>query len=267
MKLRFLGTGTSFGIPVIGCACDVCTSTDSRDRRSRHAVTLEQEGSALLVDTPPELRLQLVAAGIGQVDAVFFTHAHADHTHGIDDLRVFSARRGRPLEAWADAENADRLRRTFPYIFDPAYQPPEGTTKPEIDLRVFQPEDELRIVGFRLQPFAVPHGDMTAFGFRCGELGYVTDAKALPPPALAILRGVRVLVLNALWEGNPHPTHFNVEEAVEAAREVGAARVYLTHLTHRVQHARLAASLPPGIEPAYDGLVVEFHGDAIDTEE
>lgn len=258
MKLRFLGTGTSFGIPVVGCRCAVCTSADARDRRTRHGATVETDDGSrrLLIDTPPELRLQLVAAGITTIDGVFFTHSHADHTHGIDDLRVFSARRGRSLEAWADAENAARLRSTFPYIFDPGYQPPEGTTRPEIHLRIFEEASPIDIAGFDLTPFAVPHGDITAWGFRTGDLGYVTDAKRLPPAAWRILEGVRVLVLNALWHGNPHPTHFNIEEAVDVARRIGSKRTFLTHLTHRVGHAALAAALPTGIEPAWDGLVV-----------
>jgi phosphoribosyl 1,2-cyclic phosphate phosphodiesterase len=264
LKLRFLGTGTSFGIPVIGCSCDVCTSTDPRDRRGRHGALLESDDGKrrLLVDTPPELRLQLVDAGIGSIDGVFFTHAHADHTHGIDDLRVFSARRRRPLEAWADADNAIRLRSTFPYIFDEAYRPPEGTTKPEIRLLTFEEAHPFELAGFSITPFSVPHGDITAWGFRSGFLGYVTDAKLLPDAARDILDGVRVLVLNALWHGNPHPTHFNIEEAVEVAREIGAERAFLTHLTHRVGHASLAAALPSGIEPAHDGLVVQIPDDS-----
>lgn len=259
MRLRFLGTGTSFGIPVIGCSCAVCTSPDPRDRRSRHAALLSSDDGDrhLLVDTPPELRLQLVGAGIRSLDAVFFTHAHADHIHGIDDVRIFSARSGRPLPAFADPATAHRLRTGFPYIFDQEYEPPEGTTRPEIDLRPFHAGAPCVAGGFRLVPFEVPHGDIAAFGFRAGALGYVTDAKTLPDAAREILAGVRVLVLNALWHGHPHPTHFNIEEAVEMAGLVGAERTFLTHLTHRVRHAALAAALPPGIEPAYDGLVVD----------
>lgn len=259
MRLRFLGTGTSFGIPVIGCGCDVCTSADPRDRRTRHGALLElDDGRNLLIDSPPELRLQLIAAGISSIAGVFFTHAHADHTHGIDDLRVFSARGRAALPAWADASNARRLQNTFPYIFDAGYSPPAGTTRPEIDLHIFEPGQPFHAAGVTLTPFAVPHGDITAFGFRAGGLGYVTDAKRLPPEAKRILSGVSVLVINALWHGNPHPTHFNIEEAVAAVRELDPRRAFLTHLTHRVRHAELARALPTGIEPAHDGLVVDI---------
>jgi phosphoribosyl 1,2-cyclic phosphate phosphodiesterase len=258
VRLHFLGTGTSFGVPVVGCGCSTCTSEDPRDRRTRHGAVLQHEGGTMLVDTPPELRLQLVAAGIARVDAVWFTHDHADHTHGIDDLRVFSVRLRQHVQAYADSVTAASLRRKFRYIFDDSYQPPEGTSKPEIRLHEFAPGQPVEVAGRALVPLPVPHGDTTAFGFRCGELGYITDAKLLSEPVHAALAGVRVLVLNALWFGNPHPTHLNVEEAVETARRVGAEQTYLTHLTHRVRHAQLAARLPPGVHPAYDGLVIDI---------
>ena len=259
MRLTFLGTGTSFGIPVIGCDCAVCTSPDPRDRRTRHAALLESDDRTrrILVDTPPELRLQLLAAGVSHIDAVWFTHCHADHTHGVDDLRAFTVRSDQPLTAYAGEGCARTLRERFAYIFDPEHRPIEGTTKPNVRLAVVRPGEPVEIAGFTMLPLAVPHGDDVAIGFRTGDLGYITDAKRIPPETVAALRGVRVLVLNALWFGRPHPTHMTVEEAVDAARAIGAQRTYLTHLTHRLRHAELLDRLPRDIQPAYDGLVVE----------
>src|SRR5688572_6259956 len=255
MRLRFLGTGTSFGIPVIGCSCAACTSDDSRDRRYRHAALIESDtgNTTVLIDTPPELRLQLLAAGVTRLDSVWFTHAHADHTHGIDDLRVFSHEK---IPAWADAVCAAYLRNKFDYIFNEDYQPLGG---PKVNLRLNELVDRqpVRIGELSMLPLAFPHGDVDSYGFRVGDLGYITDAKCVPPAARAALAGVRVLVLNALWFGNPHATHMNIEEAVTTAREIGAERTFLTHLTHRVVHAQAADRLPPDVQPAYDGLVVE----------
>ncbi|MEX0980260.1 MAG: MBL fold metallo-hydrolase [Gemmatimonadota bacterium] len=257
MELTLLGTGTSFGVPVIGCDCDTCTSDDPRDRRTRHGALVDVPGGRLLVDTPPELRLQLLAAGVDRVDAVWYTHVHADHVHGIDDLRIFTARTRQSLPAYLP-EGAEELRRRFLYIFDPTVRPAAGTSKPEISLRPVRVGEETEILGERVLPLAVPHGSMTVYGFRMGPLGYITDAKRLPSDTFEALRGVRVLVLNALWWGNPHPTHFNVEEAVEAARAVGAERTILTHLTHRVRHAELLERLPEGVEPGFDGMRIEI---------
>ena len=257
MRLRFLGTGTSFGVPVIGCGCPTCTSADPRDRRMRHAVLLEADGRRVLVDTPPELRLQLVGAGVGHVDAVWYTHCHADHVHGVDDLRAFSVLRDEVLPVYASSDCVDTLRARFGYVFDPDVRPVEGTTKPEARLVAFHPFQPVDVGGFTMLPLPVPHGLVQAYGFRVGGLGYVTDAKSLPPETFAALRGVQTLVLNALWYGEPHPTHFTVDEAVEVAQALGAERTYLTHLSHRVSQAELERRLPAGIYGAYDGLVVE----------
>jgi phosphoribosyl 1,2-cyclic phosphate phosphodiesterase len=256
LKLTFLGTGTSFGVPVIGCDCRTCTSEDPRDQRTRHAALLHDGPDAVLVDAPPELRIQLTRQRVAALDAVWITHCHADHIHGVDDLRAISAHRGRRLDIYAGADCERTLRQRFSYIFSD-YRPPPGTTKPELQLRTLEPFDRVTVGPFEFLALPVQHGPMTVFGFRVAGLGYITDAKTLAPGTREALEGVTTLVLNALWFGNPHPTHFNVEEAVELAGQIGAERVFLTHLTHRLRHADLARSLPPAVRPAYDGLTVE----------
>lgn len=259
MKLTFLGTGTSFGVPQIGCGCAVCRSEDPRDKRTRVGAVVEDAGLRILLDTPPELRLQLIAAGVDGVDAVLFTHEHADHTHGIDDIRAISVRRDGALPMYGPRETLDGLARRFPYIFDAAMKPLPGTSKPEGFAYPVEDGVPTRIGHLDVVPVEVPHGRIRVFGYRIGPLAYVTDAKELPDAAVAQLRGARVLVLNALFRTS-HPTHFSIGEAVEAARRVGAERTYLTHLTHETSHAALAAALPAGIKPAYDGLTVEIDG-------
>jgi phosphoribosyl 1,2-cyclic phosphate phosphodiesterase len=258
VRLRFLGCGTSFGVPVIGCACAVCTSGNPRNQRTRHSLVIERDDRVLLVDTPPELRQQLLAARIGRVDAVFLTHLHADHVHGIDDLRIFSLRQRAPLRTYVAGEYVEELESRFPYIFDPSVRLNPETSVPRIDLRAFEAGVRIDAAGIELYPLAFPHGHVNAYGFRAGPLGVVVDGKEIPGDARHALMGVEVLVINALWWGDPHPTHFNVEEALEAARSIGARRTYLTHLTHRLDYHELAARLPEGFEPAYDGLVVDL---------
>lgn len=258
MKLRFLGTGTSFGIPVVGCRCEVCRSDDPRDRRSRHGLLLEAQGRRLLVDTPPELRLQLVDAGVRQLDAVWITHPHADHTHGVDDLRIFTLRSGEALDVHVAEEYAGDLRSRFSYIWRRGREPSPGTTVPDLTLRTFTDRERVRAAGLELTAVGFPHGSWQSYGFRVGDLAVIVDAKSVPEDAVSLLSGVDVLVVNALWHGDPHPSHFNVEEAVEVARRLGARRTYLTHLTHRLRHAELADRLPEGVQPAHDGLEVEL---------
>jgi len=253
-RLRFLGTGTSFGIPQVGCPCAVCHSSDPRDRRTRSAATIESGGSRLLIDTPPELRLQLLDAGIDRADGVLYTHEHADHVNGIDDLRIFTNRA--PLTVYGPAETIERLRTSFNYIFDATVQPYAGTSKPELVPRALNPGTVVTIAGIDVLPLAFEHGHVRVFGYRFGPVAYITDAKRVSSEAKRALHGVEILVLNALWR-RPHPTHLSIDEAVEAAQAIGARRTFLTHLTHETGHAELAASLPAGIEPAYDGLIVE----------
>ncbi len=258
MKLTLLGTGTSFGVPQIGCGCAVCRSSDPRDRRTRSSAYVETDGGTrFLIDTPPELRLQLVAAGVDRVDAVLYTHEHADHTHGIDDLRAISVRRGAALPIYGPADTLEHIARRFPYIFDDELRPLPGTSKPEGHAHPLREGETVRIGDVDVTPVAVPHGPVTVFAYRIGPLAYVTDAKRLPPAALEVLRGARVLVINALFR-TEHPTHLSIPEAVAAAREVGAERTYLTHLTHDNRHSDLEAELPAGVMPAFDGLTIRI---------
>ena len=258
MKLTFLGTGTSFGVPMIGCHCAVCRSPDPRDRRTRVGAVVETDrGTRLLIDTPPELRVQLIANGIDRVDAVLFTHDHADHTHGLDDLRAISVRRDGALPMFGSAETLASLMRKFPYVFDENIKPAPGTTKPEGHARAISPYETVRIGDAQVLPVPVPHGDMTVYGYRIGDLAYVTDAKSIPQAALEALKGAKVLVVNALFR-TEHPTHLSVPEAIDVARVVGAERTFLTHLTHDNFHADLEAEMPRGVTPAFDGLTVRI---------
>jgi phosphoribosyl 1,2-cyclic phosphate phosphodiesterase len=258
MKLTFLGTGTSFGVPQIGCGCAVCRSPDPRDKRNRVGAIVESDdGARLLIDTPPELRLQLIAAGIDRVDAVLYTHDHADHTHGLDDIRAISVRRDAPLEMYGPADSLERLSRRFPYIFDDAIRPLPGTSKPEGRAIALRDGEMTQIAGVDVLPIAVPHGPISVFGYRIGPIGYVTDAKQISENVVSALKGVKVLVLNALFR-TFHPTHLSIPEAVRVAQAVGAERTYLTHLTHDNFHADLEAELPRGIVPAFDGLTVRI---------
>ncbi len=256
MQLTFLGTGTSFGVPQIGCDCPVCHSADPRDRRTRSAALVRSADATILIDTPPELRLQLLAAGVRRIDAVLYTHEHADHVNGIDDLRMFSVREGRPLPVYGPPETLDRLREGFRYIFDESAPPFRGTSKPSLELHALEAGEETRIAGIPVLPLAFEHGHLRVFGYRFGSMAYLTDVKSVPRAQHDRLRGLDVLALNALW-WRAHPTHLSITEAIGIAAELAVARTYLTHLTHETGHEALGAQLPDGVFAAYDGLTVE----------
>ncbi len=256
MRLTLLGTGTSMGVPQIGCDCTVCRSGDTRDQRTRSGALIETGAAAILIDTPPELRLQLLRAGTRRIDAVLYTHGHADHVHGIDDLRSFSVMEGAEIPLYGPPATIDQLRATFGYIFDDRVVPTAGTSKPRLTLHPLAAGQHAVVAGTDVLPLPFTHGSVVVYGYRIGPLGYVTDAKEVDAAAVAQLRGVRVLVLSALW-WRAHPTHQSITEAIDVARAVGADRTVLTHLTHETGHVELAAQLPSGVEPGYDGMVIE----------
>jgi len=215
-------------------------------------------GTRILIDTPPELRLQLINAGVGNVDAILFTHDHADHVNGIDDIRALSDRSNVPIEMYGPPDSMARLVNRFAYIFDDSIKALPGTSKPEGRAHPVPPGKSFRIGDVDVMPVSVPHGPISVYGYRIANLGYITDAKELPDDAVRAFKGVDVLVLNALFR-TPHPTHLSVSEAVSAAQKVGARQTWLTHLTHRTSHAGLEAELPRGIAPAFDGLTVQVN--------
>jgi phosphoribosyl 1,2-cyclic phosphate phosphodiesterase len=259
VRLTLLGTGTSSGVPQLGCDCRICRSTDPKDRRTRTAALVEVDDRTILIDTPPELRLQLLAAGTARIDAVLYTHEHADHVHGIDDLRIFSLQRDSPLPVYGSAATLAFLRNSYPYIFAATGHSHPGTSKPRLTLHELEPGQLVEIAGVSALPLSFEHGDGSVLGFRIGRLGYVTDAKRVGAPEVARLQGVDLLVLNALW-WRPHPTHLSIPEAIAVAQAIGARCTLLTHLTHETGHAELAARLPAGIEPSYDGQMLEIPG-------
>jgi len=236
----------------------VCRSADPRDKRTRVGALVETDGGTnILIDTPTELRLQLIAAGVSRVDAILFTHDHADHVNGIDDIRALSDRSDAPIDMYGPPDTMERLAKRFAYIFDAATKALPGTSKPEGRAHHVRSGESFPIGDVEVIPVALPHGPISVYGYRIGKLGYITDAKELPEEALRAFRGVSVLVINALFR-TEHPTHLSISEAVEVAKKVGAKQTFLTHLTHRTGHAELEAELPPGIAPAFDGLTVQI---------
>jgi phosphoribosyl 1,2-cyclic phosphate phosphodiesterase len=237
---------------MIGCRCDVCRSVDPRDKRSRPSIYFElADGARVLVDTTPDLRIQALTYDIDRVDAILFTHCHADHVMGLDEVRRFNEIQGGPVSCYGDRATMTELRRTFAYAFRPG---PVGGGIPRVTL--FTIEGRFSLGGTEIVPVPVMHGELPILGFRVGSFAYLTDCSAIPEASWALLMGVRHLALDALRE-RPHPTHFSLSEALAAVDRLGPDRAWLTHICHDLPHAATSARLPAGVTLAYDGLRVE----------
>ncbi len=256
-RLIFLGTGTSTGVPMIGCECSVCSSTDPRNQRTRPSVLLSAPGGNLLIDTTPEMRIQLLRERIRHVHAIAFTHAHADHLFGLDDARLFPRWIGGPVPVYCEATTEETIRRVFHYAFHENADRIGSGFVPRIYFQRVEPGAAIEVVGERVLPIRLEHGAMPILGFRVGPMAYCTDVSRIPEVSRELLRDLDVLVLDALRH-EPHPTHFSMSQALQVAAELKPRRTYLTHLSHGFDHGPTQAGLPENVWLAYDGLTVDF---------
>lgn len=247
LKLTVLGSGTSTGVPVLGCHCAVCTSADPRNNRTRCSVLLEWSGRRVLIDTATDFRQQALREGLEQVDSVLYTHAHADHVHGIDDLRTFTLMTGQAIPVYAERAVLSRIQGLFSYIFSaddtPGYRP---------RLQVNEVLGPFELFGQQVTPIPLVHGPGESVGYRVGNLAYMVDCSAIPRASWSLLQGLDVLVIDAL-RFREHQSHFSISQAIAVASRLQVPRTLLTHLTHDIDYPRHSAGLPPGVEFAYDG--------------
>ena len=255
MRVTFLGTGTSHGVPMMTCGCAVCRSTDPRNKRLRPSVLLETETTTVLLDATPDLRTQALRVGLRKVDAVVLTHTHADHVLGLDDLRVFTQATVRPMPIYGSRQTLADVQRIFAYA---CTDKPKWASLPSFALREIEPVVEFEIGDLKFLPVDLPHGWMSVLGFVVnGKFAYLTDCNAVPPAVVQQLRGVPALALDGL-RYREHPTHLTISQAVAVAEEIRAGRTYLTHLCHEVDHAEAEAKLPEKVRIAYDGLQIDL---------
>ena len=255
IKITVLGSGTSVGVPTIGCHCAVCRSTDPRDARLRPSILVTYEGRNVLIDTTPDFRTQALRAGLDHLDAVLFTHAHADHVMGLDDVRPFNFRQSGRIPIYAAPDTMASIRRIFCYIFDGEER---NTNIPQLDARLLDGA-AVDLFGVEFTPVPILHGNRAIYGFRFGQAAYLTDHSDIPESSLDLLRGLDVLFLDAL-RYKPHPTHSTVDQSIRTVEKLAPRRAFFTHLSHDLGHARAESLLPPHIRLAYDGLELLVEG-------
>lgn len=254
MRVTFLGTGTSQGVPLISCPCAVCTSSNKKDNRLRSSVWIETPDASIVIDSGPDFRYQMLRARVNHLDAIVFTHGHKDHIAGLDDIRPYNFFNKKPVGVYATEETQASLRREFAYIFDNPTYP--GI--PQIELNTINNSDPFTINGVTFQPIRLLHFQLEVLGFRIGDFTYITDANYLAPEELAKVKGSKSLVLNALRH-EPHVSHFTLSEAIELAKSVDVGDTYFTHISHQLGlHDMVESTLPTGMHLAYDGLVLQF---------
>jgi phosphoribosyl 1,2-cyclic phosphate phosphodiesterase len=251
MKITILGCGTSTGVPMVGCGCPVCSSVDPRDKRTRASIVVESDGRYILVDTSPDLRKQVIREKIPRIDAVLFTHSHADHIHGIDDLRGFHFIHKRIIPCYGERETIEVVTANFSYIFKGL---DVAGYAPLLDAQILS--GPFTLFGLKIIPIPLMHGAMTATGYRFGNVAYLTDLSRIPEASMEHLEGVEILIIDAL-RYNPHPNHLNIEGALQVVERLSPRRALFTHLTHEVSYSD-GKKLPAGVEFAYDGLVLEM---------
>ncbi|MFQ5645300.1 MAG: MBL fold metallo-hydrolase [bacterium] len=259
MKIRVLGSGTSDGVPSIGCHCPVCRSDDAKDRRSRSSVLVSHGGGNLLIDATTDLRWQSLAWGIERLDAVLFTHAHADHVSGIDEIRSFNKLQRKQIPAFGDSRTVQDIKRKFYYLFE---QGKTGGGK--ADIRLEPVTGPFEVCGIPVRPLEIMHGQTPIYGYRIFDFAYLSDCSAIPEATYAQLHNLDVLILDALKK-RPHSTHFSLDEAIEAAERIKAKRTFFTHICHEISHREDGKLLPEGMAFAYDGLLIStgFSGEAL----
>jgi len=253
VRLTFLGTGTSGGVPMIACKCPVCTSTDSKDKRLRSSVLIETEGKTLLIDCGPDFRQQMLREQVERVDGIIFTHSHKDHTGGLDDIRAYNYILKRDMPLYLTAFTESEIRDQYSYIFSP--NPYPGI--PRVHMHTIDGDTPFEAEGIPVVPIKALHHQMPVLGFRFGDVTYITDANYIAPEEIEKIKGSRILVLNALRR-EQHISHFTLQQAIDLIKELKPERAYLTHISHQMgKHEDVSQELPEGVHLAYDGLQVE----------